>query len=101
MISELIMGGGEPGGLWKLHIRKRGMKRVRASDSTSNFLADQMTMQGCAQDARPMKSPTLKMTKWKEMNIRGWILGLAEIISIVMGGNTESVTVKTYAIATS
>ena len=65
-----------------------------------------------------MKLPTLKTTKWKEMNSRGWISGVVEIISIVMEGKTDyvvaistcvkiqqspltSVTVKTYAIATS
>ena len=83
------MGGGDIGDLWKLHMRKRGIKRVRAKESISNFLSDRMTIQGCVQNVRPMKSPTLRTTKWKEMNSSGWTLGLVEMILMVIVGNTD------------
>jgi len=47
-MSELMMGvvGTDVGVRWMLHIRKSGMKSVRANESISNRLADQMTTLG-------------------------------------------------------
>jgi hypothetical protein len=63
--SELMMGvvGGDMGDCWMLHIRKSGMKIVRANESVSNRLADQMTTLGSAQIVRPPKSPILNTRK--------------------------------------
>lgn len=64
-MSELMIGveGGVKGDRWMLHIRKRGMKSVRASESINNRLADQMMTLGCAQIVRPPKSATLNTRK--------------------------------------
>jgi len=46
-ISELMMGdGGSVEERWMLHMRNRGMKSVRAKESVSSRLADQMTKRG-------------------------------------------------------
>lgn len=71
MISELMMGGSEVGDLCRLHMSKRGMKRVRAKESVSNLLPEEVTIVVCAQNVRPTKSPTLKTRKWKALNTKG------------------------------
>jgi hypothetical protein len=73
IVSELMIGmeGSDVGDRWMLHIRNNGMKNVRASESVSNRLADQITTLGCAQIDRPAKSPTLNTRKWQALKSKG------------------------------
>ena len=74
-----------------LHMRKSGMKSVRANESVNNRLADQMTTLGYAQIVRPTKSPILNTRKWYALKSKGCTSGRVEMIDVVIGGNTDCV----------
>jgi len=78
-----------------LHIKNKGMKRVRARDIVRILLADQITTRDHPQMLRPEKSPRLKIRKCNALKKRGCIAGLVDLIVIVMGGKTDSVTINT------
>ncbi len=90
MASELMIGPAvdEEDAHWTLHMRKRGMKSVRRSESVSRRRADQMCTFGSEQIARPAKSPMLNMRKWIALKTSGWTEGFVDVTDIVIGGNT-------------
>ena len=74
--------------LCMLHMRKTGMKSVRARDNVRSRLADQIRNIGNEQTYLPRKSPMLKTRKCTALKSRGCTAGFVGCIEVVMGGNT-------------
>ncbi len=67
------------------------MKSVRASARASSCFSHQIRSRGILQRYRPNQSPTLKTTKWSELNKSGCIDGLTGTIDIVMAGKIDCI----------
>lgn len=74
--------------LCTLHMRKIGMKSVRAAEKLSRRRDDHTRSRGNEHKKRPVQSPMLKTKKCTALKSRGCVAGLVGWIEIVIGGNT-------------
>ena len=90
MKSENITGAeGDPElPCWTLHIKKRGMNNVLATEIDKSRPPDHIKTLGNEQTWRPNKSARLNTKKWRAVNNNGCVYGLVGRIEVVMGGKT-------------